>query len=104
MFHIPLFNTRKYKFFLTNSYNSLNDSISTGSISSEFINIIRSKIKHFINTIEVETPDKQILMLKEFVQYIRYNLANDVVEIKVAIISPENSSEIIFQEFLYSSS
>ncbi|WP_278247453.1 hypothetical protein [Clostridium beijerinckii] len=43
-------------------------------------------------------------MLKEFVQYIRYNLANDVVEIKVAIISPENSSEIIFQEFLYSSS
>lgn len=59
-------------------------------------------MKHFINTIKVETPNKQILMLKEFVQHIRYNLINDVVEIKVAIISPEDSSEIIFSKvFIY---
>lgn len=87
----------------TDSYNSLRNLISINLISSDSISIIRSKMKHFINTIKVETPDKQILMLKEFVQHIRYNLANDVVEIKVAIISPEDSSEIIFQKFLYTS-
>ena len=89
--------------FLNDSYNSLKNSLPSIGISSDSINIIRSKLMHFINNIKIETPDKQSLMLKEFVKHIRYNLANDVVEINVIIASPETSSEIIFDKHLFSS-
>ncbi len=67
--------------------------IETNEIDIEVVEIIRNKLIYFINNIKTESPDKQNLMLKEFVSTINYNIANNTITIKVVFCNP-NSREI----------
>lgn len=86
---------------LNNSRESIKNEIFNASINSVSIDINKSRLKHFINNIHSETPDKQNILLKEFIKSINYNLMNDVIEIRLIIKSLENSAESLFEKMLY---
>jgi DNA invertase Pin-like site-specific DNA recombinase len=77
-------------------------SISISDDTSETsVDIVRSKIRDFINRIFSETPEQQNILLKEFVDSIQYNSINNMITTSIVIKSPENSSNIIFKKNIY---
>lgn len=85
------------------SYNSIKNELSHSSTTSESIDIVKNKMNYFKNNINAETPDKQNMLLKEYISSINYNLVNDVLSINLIIKSPENSTETLFEKILYTS-
>ena len=65
--------------------------------------IIKNKMNYFKNNINSETPNKQNMLLKEYISSINYNLVNDVLGINLIIKLPENSTETIFEKIIYAS-
>ncbi|MCB2342542.1 hypothetical protein [Clostridium estertheticum] len=88
---------------LNTSYNSIRNELYNSSTTSDSIDIIKNKMTYFKNNINAETPEKQNMLLKEYISSINYNLVNDVLSITLIIRSPENPTESLFEKILYTS-